>query len=284
MSAITQNEIRTYYSQYFPSATIREWLQYNVSGEAQEPEANREWAGYFDEGHFVRWCTIEQMMKLVNSAKPGPPDRIEIGPVYSHRIADHKNVPGDKFKAVHRELVFDIDADDFKDIKCCCGPSEICPLCWPYMHCALDCLITILTRNFGFQHILPVFSGRRGVHIWVCDKRARELSREVREKIVQYLNIRKTMTNGTPLNSCPLAVSIIELCDGYFGREIIETQRVFEEPKLREILSPILPDDWFLAIMDRWEHLDGESQEKWESVKGMTLPDGGKRRFQDTPA
>lgn len=34
-----------------------------------------------------------------------------------------------------------------------------------------------------------VFSGGRGLHIWVCDKRARELKDSVRKGLVDYLEL-----------------------------------------------------------------------------------------------
>jgi DNA primase small subunit len=77
---------------------------------------------------------------------------------------------------------------------------------------------------------------------------------------------------------------MIDLCDGYFGREIIERQRVFEEPRILEIVRGLLPDVWFRGIMDRWEHSGGTAEEKWEAIKVMTLPEAAKRKFKDTPA
>ena len=53
-------------------------------------------------------------------------------------------------------------------------------------------LNTILKEEFGFKHVLFVYSGRRGIHIWVCDKRARLLTDDQRKAIVDYLSFSKT--------------------------------------------------------------------------------------------
>jgi DNA primase small subunit len=46
----------------------------------------------------------------------------------------------------------------------------------------------VLRNNFGFQSILWVYSGGRGIHCWVSDPRARVLSSYARQSIADYIS------------------------------------------------------------------------------------------------
>ncbi|GAB1228035.1 hypothetical protein ENUP19_0370G0001 [Entamoeba nuttalli] len=79
--------------------------------------------------------------------------------------------------------------DEYNDVRYCCQGTNICEKCWTLLVAAVQVLNYILHEQFGFKHILNVFSGRRGIHIWVCDDSAMEMTDTLRMNVVQYLNL-----------------------------------------------------------------------------------------------
>jgi DNA primase small subunit len=79
--------------------------------------------------------------------------------------------------------------DDYNEVRTCCQGSKICKLCWKLMRLAGEVWNQTLTEDFGFNSILWVFSGRRGIHLWVCDKQARTMNNKIRSSLADNLNL-----------------------------------------------------------------------------------------------
>jgi DNA primase small subunit len=115
--------------------------------------------------------------------------KIDIGAVFNIEPKNSKKNELVAFQALERELIFDIDLTDYDDIRSCCDGANICNKCWKFMIIAVKILDRALRNDFGFKHLLFVYSGRRGIHCWVSDRRARELTFEARSAIVEYLTL-----------------------------------------------------------------------------------------------
>lgn len=118
------------------------------------------------------------------------PTRFEIGPVYTTNPRDRKSFRNHtSFKPLAKELCFDIDLTDYDDVRTCCQDADICEKCWTYATMAIEVVDAALREDFGFVHILWVYSGRRGAHAWVCDRAAREMTDQQRKAVIGYLDV-----------------------------------------------------------------------------------------------
>jgi DNA primase small subunit len=208
------------------------------------------------------------------------PEKVDIGAVYNIKPKDSKNIGLVAFRAEERELVFDIDMTDYDDIRTCCKGADICLNCWPFMIIAAKILNRALREDFGFKDLLWVYSGRRGIHCWVADQRARKLGTDGRSAVAEYLSLieggefkaKKVSFDGN--NSLhPSVVSALHIIDQYFNSLLLEKQKVLEtkeqiqsvidlcnDPELKKQLNSELYDKKYKNSIHRWERLQQLSQ------------------------
>ncbi|KXN90159.1 DNA primase small subunit [Leucoagaricus sp. SymC.cos] len=177
----------TYYRRLYPFKSIFGWLNHDHI--ATRLFTHREWAFTLPGDVYLRYnsfSTAEDLKKQVCQLNP---TRFEIGPVYSARPRDKKTVRAGAFQPVQRELVFDIDMTDYDPIRTCCAEAAICKRCWTFITAAVRVLDHGIRDQFGYQHLLWVYSGRRGIHLWISDKEAMELTDQERKAVVGWMSV-----------------------------------------------------------------------------------------------
>jgi DNA primase small subunit len=187
--------LRIYYDRLFPFLHMFRWLSYKndpkSSSKAVEKDffLRREFTLVLEGDIYCRYTCFRDVEEYRAQVIARQPVRMEIGAVYTHPPKNHNTVIKDAYKPIERELVFDIDMDDYDDIRTCCTGAKICHKCWTFMKMAIKMIDRALREDFGFKHFVFVYSGRRGVHCWVADKAARRLPNEQRSAIVDYLTL-----------------------------------------------------------------------------------------------
>jgi DNA primase small subunit len=177
------------------------------------------------------------------------------------------------FRPISKELVFDIDMTDYDDIRTCCMGANICHKCWAFITMAIKVVDVALRDDFGFKHILWVYSGRRGAHAWVCDKRAREMDDTKRRAIAGYLELLKGGDQGgkkvnlrRPLH--PHIERSLNILKEHFKTSILLEQDPWESSQKADHLLQLLPDATLTAALQKkWESAPGRSSNsKWKDI------------------
>ena len=148
------------------------------------------------------------------------------------------------------------------------------------MTCAVKVCESALREDFGFEHIVWIYSGRRGVHCWVCDETARELTNDARLAIIKYFSVvsgNENQAKKTQLSS-PLHPSLeraYRLLEPLFVEHVIgsEGQGLLSSPERWETLLKTLPEEIGAQISKHWEKNGSDTTplEKWEALKGLCV-------------
>ncbi|UJR34281.1 hypothetical protein I4U23_021685 [Adineta vaga] len=203
---VTPWNLAIYYRRIFPSHLYCKWLAYGEPA-ACPKFSQREFTFTLENDVYRRYLSFTNHIEFEKELIKMCPEKIDIGAVYSAKPKDHKMLSAAQFYPIERELVFDIDMTDYDDVRFCCRGADICSKCWTLMRFAMQILDRVLHEDFGFEHRLWIYSGRRGVHCWVCDETARELQSSIRQAIVEHLSVisggkdsSKRVTLYTPLH------------------------------------------------------------------------------------
>ncbi|KAG5479195.1 hypothetical protein LSCM4_01784 [Leishmania orientalis] len=163
------------------------WLDGRGAAAAEGYLARREFCFTLIGDIFTRFRSYRSAEELRAELVRSFPEKIDVGAVYNIRPNQKQGLAS--VFPVEREFVLDIDMSDYDNVRSCCSGKSICPYCWAWVSCAAHVLRTVLRDDFGFKYILPVFSGRRGIHLWVCDRRARRMTNDERAALVGYLTV-----------------------------------------------------------------------------------------------
>ncbi|CAL6085590.1 DNA_primase small subunit [Hexamita inflata] len=179
-----------YYKSSYPYQQIVDWLSYHGTVDAPRREWSYECMLDSGETFIKRWVQVscaDDLRKLTAPVFGETKLKFDIGPVYTLPMDQRRSsvmVPQ------WREFVFDIDADDFKTVRKCCSDKKMCNRCWRFMECAA-CVLIHFCQTYGFNDYFFAFSGRRGMHCWVCDPDARFLSQQLRVQMLSVFELIK---------------------------------------------------------------------------------------------
>ncbi|KAF4979580.1 hypothetical protein FZEAL_4250 [Fusarium zealandicum] len=275
MKASDPEVMRSFYQRLFPWRYLFQWL--NHSPTPTNDFGNREFAFTLQNDAYLRYQSFPTADMLRKDVLRLMPSRFEIGPVYTTNPRDRKTLRNSSaFKPLAKELCFDIDLTDYDDIRTCCDKANICNKCWQFMTMAIKVVDAALREDFGFKHIMWVYSGRRGAHAWVCDKKVRSMDDQKRRAIAGYLEVVKGGSqSGKKVNvRRPLHPHLsrsLDILKTHFQEDVLDVQDPWASAEQAEKLLQLLPNQNLNESLRRkWDAAPGRaSSSKWADIDAI---------------
>jgi len=191
----SERDLEDYYRTLYPVEAIA-----RLVGRPDAPLAQREFAA--EGAYYKRYISARSASELRSALLQVPGLKApQIGPVYSGAVTrtgfQGGELAPEQYSRPHRrELIFDVDLTDYEFLDLS-GPTagdptglnlEACDRAWPVAGLAVFFLKYLLREHLGFCEFLVVYSGRRGVHLWVLDDAALLLSDEARGAIASFVS------------------------------------------------------------------------------------------------
>ncbi|CCE62314.1 hypothetical protein TPHA_0C01580 [Tetrapisispora phaffii CBS 4417] len=270
-STPSSSDMQYYYQQLFPFKTIFNWL--NHSNKPTNDIVNREFAMAFRSGAYKRYNSFSTAQEFKATIEKSNPDRFEVGAVYNKPPKERDSILKSEMKPLEKELVFDIDMDDYDAFRTCCSGAQVCQKCWKFISIAIKVMELTLIEDFGFKDFIWVFSGRRGAHCWVSDKRARLMNDNQRRNVLDYVNVvrdrsyNKRQALRRPYH--PHLARSLEVLKPYFVEVILEEQNPWQDDKnALETLLQGLHDKQLIEALDSYwaSNPNRSSKEKWADI------------------
>lgn len=153
---------------------------------------------------FSRNKHFENAQKFEESVKRSCPITIHTGAVKQDKIPD---------KYTRKFLSFDVDITDYKigssNIRLCCKEEKKCCFrCVPLLRFAMHVLYKLLVETFSLVDVEFYFSGLKGIHCWVFDKRVERYTEQERKTMI-------ALVENTPSKKTSWFTKKV-LEDGYF--------------------------------------------------------------------
>jgi DNA primase small subunit len=137
--------LKMYYQKYFPVNEIAIWL--GVNNESKFLFSHREFSFTLPNEAYLRFKSFDDAEGLRRELARLNPIKIDIGAAYNIKPKEKKSVSSGAFVPLERDLVFDIDMDDYDEIRTCCKAAAVCEKCWSFIAVAIQIIDRALYGN-----------------------------------------------------------------------------------------------------------------------------------------